>query len=112
MCFERTDRTISIGRSPLCGGSLIICYMFFFNINAPFGSDYFVLTSQHNWGGDYYIAMSPLFAKVRGKYGYGGKWLYNTGTTPSAQFSKYLMEIYFYENKLHFDEILMMVALY
>ena len=47
MCFGRTDRAITIGRSPLCGGALIICYMFF-NINVPFKSDYFVLISQHN----------------------------------------------------------------
>jgi hypothetical protein len=46
ICFGRTDRTITIGRSPLCGGALIICYMFF-NINVPFKSDYFVLISQH-----------------------------------------------------------------
>ena len=96
MCFERTDRAISIGRSPLCGGTLIICYMFFLNINAPFRSDYFVLISQHNLGGKllyshippicqggvekwiyshfsgrkiYYIAISPPI-QVRGKYGY------------------------------------------
>ena len=48
MCFGRTDRAFTIGRSQLCGGALIICYMFFFNINVPFGSDYFVLISQHN----------------------------------------------------------------
>jgi hypothetical protein len=35
MCFERTDRAISIGRSPLCGGSLIICYMFFLTLMHP-----------------------------------------------------------------------------
>ena len=39
-----------------------------FNINAPFGSDYFVVISQHNYfffggGGNYYIAMFPLFTK-------------------------------------------------
>ena len=48
MCFGRTDRAITIGRSTLCSGAMIICYMFFFNINVPFGSDYFVLISQHN----------------------------------------------------------------
>ena len=32
----------------------------FFSINAPFGSDYFVLISQHNLGGEnYYIAIPP-----------------------------------------------------
>ena len=68
----------------------------FFNINAPFGSDYFVLISQHNLGGKllyshslppylprgkkwlyshfsgrkiYYIAIFPPI-QVRGKYGY------------------------------------------
>ena len=34
----------------------------FFNINAPFGGDYFVSISQHNLGENYYIAI-PLFAK-------------------------------------------------
>ena len=80
----------------------------FFNINAPFGSDYFVLLSQHGLGGgDYYIAIPPLFAKGGGMNllyshfpaypgkgeiwlyshfsgggggnGYGEKLLYNTG---------------------------------
>jgi hypothetical protein len=65
----------------------------FFNINAPFGSDYFASISQHNLGekllyshspicqggrngyiviflgGIYYIAISPPI-QVRGKYGY------------------------------------------
>ena len=36
----------------------------FFNINAPFGSDYFVLISQHNLGGKTTILpFFPLFAK-------------------------------------------------
>ena len=97
MCSERTDIAIRIGRSPLCDWSLIICYMFFFNINAPFGSDYFVSIFQHNLGekllyshpflfakgGEmaiqsffrrggaeiYYIAISPPI-QIRGKYGY------------------------------------------
>ena len=72
MCFERTDRAIIIGRSPLCGGSLIICYMFCFNINAPFGSDYFVLISQHNLGGKLLYSHSPPPYLPRGK-----KWLYS-----------------------------------
>ena len=33
MCFGRTDRAFTIGRSQLCGGALIICYMVFFNTN-------------------------------------------------------------------------------
>ena len=59
MCFERSDRAISIGRSPLCVGSLIICYMSFFNINAHFGSDYFVLISQHNLVGTLLYSHPP-----------------------------------------------------
>ena len=35
MCFERPDRAISIGRSPLCGGSLLICYMLFLTLMHP-----------------------------------------------------------------------------
>ena len=66
-----------------------LLHVVFFYINAPFGSDYFVLISQHNLGEkNYYIAIPPLFAKggenllyiaifppiqVRGKNGYGGK---------------------------------------
>ena len=78
MCFERTDRAIIIGRSPLCGGSLIICYMFCFNINAPFGSDYFVLISQHNLGGKLLYSHFPPPICQGGRNGYiaifpGGK---------------------------------------
>ena len=95
MCFERTDRAISIGRSPLCGGSLIICYMFFLTLMHPLE----VITSfwypniiwvekllyshfppylpmgdkwlySHFSGGEiYYIAIFPPI-QVRGKYGY------------------------------------------
>ena len=91
MCFERTDRAISIGRSPLCGGVPDNMLHVFFSINAPFGSDYFALISQHNLvgtllyshsppicqGGIYYLAIFPPI-QVKGKYfsggnGYGGK---------------------------------------
>jgi hypothetical protein len=97
-----------------------LLHFLFLNINARFGSDYFVLISQHNLGekllyshfpplpppicqggrngyiaifpgggGIYYIAIFPPI-QVRGKYGYiaifpgengyGGKWLYTTGS--------------------------------
>ena len=72
MCFERTDRAIRIGSSPLCGGSLIICYMFFLNINAPFRSDYFVLISQHNLGGKLLYSHIPPICQ-----GGGEKWIYS-----------------------------------
>ena len=63
MCFEQTDRAISIGRSPLCGGSLIICCMFFLTLMHPLE----VITSfwypNIIWGKNYYTAIFPLFAK-------------------------------------------------
>ena len=34
---------------------------FFFNINAPFGSDYFVLISQHNLGGNLLYSHFPAY---------------------------------------------------
>jgi hypothetical protein len=44
-----------------------------FNINAPFGSDYFVLLSQHNSGEKiYYIDICPPI-QIRGIYDYGAK---------------------------------------
>jgi hypothetical protein len=70
MCFERTDRAISIGRSPLCGGSLKICYMLFLTLMHPLE----VITSLWYpsiiWGENYCIAMFPLFTK-------GGIWLHS-----------------------------------
>ena len=50
MCFVRTDGQSDHYRAfaTMSDGALIICYMFFFYINVPFGSDYFVLISQHN----------------------------------------------------------------
>ena len=93
MCSERTDIAISIGRSPLCGRSLIICYMFFLTLMHPlevitsfrypniiWGKNYYIAIplfakggemaiQSFFWGGIYYIAISPPI-QVRGKYGY------------------------------------------
>ena len=69
MCSERTDIAISIGRSPLCGWSLIICYMFFLTLMHTLE----VITSFRYpniiWGKNYYIGIPYL---PRGK-----KWLYS-----------------------------------
>ena len=113
MCFERTVRTISFGRSSLCGGSLIICYMLLLTLMHPLE----VITSFCYpgiiWGKNYYIAIFPLFAKgwemaiqpyFRGenllysnffrlsRYGgymtMGQKWLYNTDMYPTKRRAK------------------------
>jgi hypothetical protein len=117
MCFERTDRAISIGRSPLCGGSLIICYMVFLTLMHPLEvitsfwypniiwgkkllySHFFpYLPRGEKWlyshfpGGNLlyshfstYPAKGDIwlyshFSGGKGYGGWGGKWLYNTGT--------------------------------
>ena len=72
MCFERTDRAIGIG-------SLIICYMLFLTL-MHFGSDYFVLISQHNLGEKInYIAIYSAYPAK------GEQWLYNTDMYPTKR---------------------------
>jgi hypothetical protein len=46
--FRADGQSDHYGAFATMWGALIICYMVFFNINVPFGSDYFVLISQHN----------------------------------------------------------------
>ena len=51
MCFERTDRAIMKYRAFATMWQVPDNLLHvFFNINAPFGSDHFVLISQHNFG--------------------------------------------------------------
>jgi hypothetical protein len=71
MCFERTDRAISIGRSPLCGGSLIICYMFFLTLMHPLE----VITSF--WYPNIIWVEKLLYSHFPPYLPRGDKWLYS-----------------------------------
>ena len=71
MCFERTDRAISIGRSPLCGGSLIICYMVFLTLMHPLE----VITSF--WYPNIIWGKKLLYSHFFPYLPRGEKWLYS-----------------------------------